>query len=94
MLQKSLTTTVASDYDRIFRRLADKYGKKNSDAPLPDIFTPHVLRHTFCTRMAHAGMNPKNLQYIMGHGSITMTMDYYAHATYASAKEEMERISA
>ena len=85
---------VAGDYDNMFRRLAIKHNKKNSGTPLPDAFTPHVLRHTFCTKMANAGMNPKNLQYIMGHSSITMTMDYYAHATYASAKEEMERISA
>ncbi|WP_152037371.1 tyrosine-type recombinase/integrase, partial [Streptococcus pneumoniae] len=29
--------------------------------------TPHSLRHTFCTNYANAGMNPKALQYIMGH---------------------------
>ncbi len=84
---------VADDYEKLFHRIAGKY-KQHCDRPLPDVFTPHVLRHTFCTRMAHAGMNPKNLQYIMGHGSIVMTLDFYAHATYASAKEEMERISA
>lgn len=30
--------------------------------------------NTFCTRMAEAGMDPKSLQYIMGHANITMTL--------------------
>lgn len=42
----------------------------------------------------NAGMNPKALQYIMGHANITMTLNYYAHATYDSAKAEMERLAA
>jgi len=37
--------------------------------------TPHTLRHTFCTNLANAGMNPKALQYIMGHSNITMTLE-------------------
>ncbi len=64
------------------------------EEPLPKIFTPHVLRHIFCTNMSNAGMNPKALQYIMGHKNIKMTMNYYAHAAYNSAKEEMERLMA
>ena len=48
---------------------------------LPNI-TPHSLRHTFCTRMANAGMNPKALQYIMGHANITMTLDYHSQSIY------------
>ena len=39
-------------------------------------------------------MNPKALQYIMGHASIQMTLDYYAHASFESAKSEMVRIEA
>ena len=52
------------------------------------------MRHTFCTRLANAGMNPKALQYIMGHSNITMTLNYYAHATFDSARAEMERLAA
>ena len=37
-------------------------------------------------------MNPKALQYIMGHANITMTLNYYAHATYNSAMDEMKRL--
>lgn len=68
-----------------------KYNKYNEDK-LPHI-TPHSLRHTFCTNYANAGMNPKALQYIMGHANIAMTLNYYAHATFDSAMAEMKRLN-
>ncbi len=83
----------ACNYAGIFRGLARKYNKCHKEA-LPKIMTPHALRHTFCTRLANAGMNPKALQYLMGHSNITMTLNYYAHATFTSAKAEMERLAA
>lgn len=83
----------AGNYDSMFRGLAKKYNKCH-EQPLPKIMTPHTLRHTFCTKLANAGMNPKALQYIMGHSNITMTLNYYAHATFTSAKAEMERLAA
>ncbi|WP_448783464.1 tyrosine-type recombinase/integrase [Blautia sp.] len=43
---------------------------------LPPI-TPHILRHTGCTRMAEAGIDPRTLQDIMGHASMKMTMELY-----------------
>ena len=63
-------------------------------AGITENFPFHGLRHTFCTNLANAGMNPKALQYIMGHSNITMTLNYYAHATFASARAEMERLAA
>ena len=30
----------------------------------------------------------------MGHANIVMTLDYYAHATFHSAQEEMDRLEA
>ena len=82
--------TVA-DYDSMFRRISKKLNKIN-DKKIPDIITPHTLRHTFCTNMANAGMNPKSLQYIMGHSSVSMTLNYYSHTSYDFAKKEMKRI--
>ena len=84
----------ASSYESMFKGLVKKYNKQHKeDEALPNI-TPHTMRHTFCTRLANAGMNPKALQYIMGHSNITMTLNYYAHATFASAKAEMDRLAA
>ena len=55
--------------------------------------TPHVCRHTFCSRMASARMNPKTLQYIMGHSDIGVTLNTYTHLGFDDALEEMTRIS-
>ena len=84
---------VAADYQSMFRRLVKKYNKCHEE-PLPKVMTPHTLRHTFCTNLANAGMNPKALQYIMGHSNINMTLNYYAHATPDNAIAEMERLIA
>ena len=59
----------ATDYDNIFRHMREKHAKKYGPV-LPENMTPHTMRHTFCTNMAHAGMNPKALQYVMGHAEI------------------------
>ncbi|MFM1545475.1 tyrosine-type recombinase/integrase [Streptococcus mutans] len=80
----------SGDFDSILRNFIKKYNKYHEEK-LPHI-TPHTLRHTFCTNCANAGMNPKALQYIMGHANITMTLNYYAHATYNSAMDEMKRL--
>ena len=84
---------VAANYENMFRGLVKKYNKCHEEA-LPKVMTPHTLRHTFCTNLANAGMNPKALQYIMGHSNINMTLNYYAHATPDNAIAEMERLIA
>lgn len=84
---------VAVNFETMFRGLVKKYNKSHEEA-LPKVTTPHTLRHTFCTNLANAGMNPKALQYIMGHSNINMTLNYYAHATSDSAMAEMERLIA
>ena len=82
----------AANYNAMIKGLVKKYNKFHEDQ-LPNV-TAHTFRHDFCTRMANAGMNPKALQYIMGHANITMTLGYYAHASFESAKDEMVRIEA
>ena len=81
----------AANYDAMFQGLVKKYNKCHKE-PLPKVTTPHTMRHTFCTKKANAGMNPKALQYIMGHANIVMTLNYYAHANFDSAKAEMDRL--
>lgn len=57
---------------------------------LPKI-TPHVCRHTFCSNMAKSGMNPKMLQYIMGHSDISVTMNTYTHVKFQDAQEDFQK---
>ena len=58
---------------------------------MPNI-TPHVCRHTYCSNMAKSGMNPKTLQYLMGHSDISVTMNVYTHIGFDDAEEELKRI--
>lgn len=74
------------DWDKIFNRMRDKYNRTH-DIPLPTI-TPHICRHTFCSRMAMRGINLKALQYLMGHSDISITMDIYTHAHYDEVERE------
>ena len=80
------------DYTSTLRNIVKKYNKYH-DESLPKI-TPHILRHTFCTRLAQKNMNPKNLQYIMGHSSIMITLNLYAHASQTGANMEMRSLIA
>lgn len=54
--------------------------------------TPHVCRRTYCSNMAKSGMNPKTLQYLMGHSEIGVTLNTYTHVNEADAKEELKRL--
>lgn len=74
-------------YSTTFTNLVKKYNKTHKEA-LPHI-TPHILRHTFCTRLANRNMNPKNLQYIMGHSNISITLNLYVHTSLDNVKAEM-----
>ena len=48
-------------------------------AGLSGRFRIHDLRHTAASLMIQAGYPPKMLQEIMGHASITTTLDLYGH---------------
>ena len=89
--QKGMPMT-ACYYTSTLRNIVKIYNKYH-DEPLPKI-TPHILRHTFCTRLAQKNMNPKNLQYIMGHSSIMITLNLYAHASQTGANMEMRSLIA
>lgn len=54
--------------------------------------TPHVCRHTYCSNQAKAGMNPKTLQYLMGHSDISVTMNVYTHLGLEDAEEELRKM--
>lgn len=51
--------------------------------------TPHVFRHTFATRCIENGMQPKTLQYLLGHSSIKMSLDLYTHVMKDTIRDEM-----
>lgn len=77
-------------WSHYFKRIWNKYNNIYRE-PMPKV-TPHVCRHTFCSNMAKAGMNPKALQYIMGHSDISVTLNTYTHFEFEDAKKELEKL--
>ncbi len=71
---------VAIHLENYMRKMQERY-QKLYGASLPTI-TPHVLRHTFCTNLQQAGLDPKSLQYVMGHSDPEITMSLYTHSDY------------
>lgn len=88
LLNNHARPKVAANIERIMRAANEKYLKLHPEQPLPHI-TPHVLRHTFCTNMANAGMDIKALQYVMGHANVSITLNVYAHTNYDRAAKQM-----
>lgn len=62
-----------SSYDTHLYKLCDEAGIKH--------FCMHALRHTYATRAIEAGVQPKVLQKMLGHASLSTTMDRYVHVT-------------
>jgi integrase len=60
-------------YHREFTVLLKKAGLQNRG------FTFHSLRHTFATALFAKRAHPKVVQSLLGHSSITQTMDTYSH---------------
>lgn len=89
-LDKNDMPMVALHWEKYFQHIREKYNKIYQ-VQMPEV-TPHVCRHTFCSNMAKSGMNPKTLQYIMGHSDIGVTLNTYTHVQYEDAEKEMNKI--
>ncbi len=89
-LDKNGRPMVALHWEKYFQHIREKYNKIYR-IQMPKV-TPHVCRHTFCSNMAKSGMNPKTLQYIMGHSDISVTLNTYTHLNYDDAEEEMQKV--
>lgn len=74
-----------SSYDTHLYKLCDDAGIKR--------FCMHALRHTYATRAIESGMQPKVLQKLLGHASITTTMNRYVHVTDDSMKKAVAQFA-
>lgn len=81
---------VAMHWEHRFKHMLNRYNEIYR-VQMPKI-TPHVCRHTYCSNMAKAGMNPKTLQYLMGHSDIGVTLNTYTHLGLEDAEGELKRM--
>ncbi len=89
-LDKDCLPEVAMHWEHRFNHMVKRYNDIYR-VQMPNI-TPHVCRHTYCSNQAKAGMNPKTLQYLMGHSDIGVTLNTYTHLGLEDAAEELRRM--
>lgn len=81
---------VAMHWEHRFNHMVKRYNDIFR-VQMPNI-TPHVCHHTYCSNMAKSGMNPKTLQYLMGHSDIGVTLNTYTHLGLEDAADELKRM--
>ena len=74
------------------RNISRRFKKTLELAKLPD-FNFHILRHTFATRALELGFDAKTLSEILGHSSVTITLNLYAHSLTEHKKKEMNKFN-
>ena len=84
------------------KNIVNAYNKKESklaeeEKREPELMPPissHTLRHTGCTRLGENNVNPKVMQYVMGHSDAQITMNVYNHISDKSHVEnEMSKMN-
>jgi len=89
-LDKNGMPLVAMHWEHRFRSMLGRYNEIYK-VQMPKI-TPHVCRHTYCSNMAKSGINPKTLQYLMGHSDIAVTLNVYTHVGLEDAEKELHKM--
>ena len=82
--------TNSHNWENSFISIEKAYNRTHKD-PIPHI-TPHVCRHTYCSKKAKARMNPVHLAYLMGHSTVDVTLGTYTHTRFEDAVDELRRI--
>lgn len=88
MMPSAVNNVLYNIVDAYNKREMENARKKRRKAELLPKISAHTMRHTGCTRMAERGLDPKVLQYVMGHANIAVTMEVYNHIT---GKQRIEK---
>lgn len=89
---KNRRPVMPSSINNMLCNVVNRYNvTEEREIRLPHI-SAHNLRHTGCTRMAEAGVDPKVMQYLMGHSQISVTMDIYNHVSTERIRGEIDKL--
>lgn len=77
--------TEPRSYQNIFKKYLEKAGVENTNF--------HALRHTFATRAVEKGVDVKTLSEILGHSTVSFTMERYVHPSLSIKKSNIEKLS-
>lgn len=53
--------------------------------------TPHMFRHAYATRLLRAGVRAEVVQKLLGHASVSTTIDTYAHLQIEDVRRDLVR---
>ncbi|MBQ8766099.1 MAG: tyrosine-type recombinase/integrase [Clostridia bacterium] len=90
-------------YDSYMKDLNLQYGNfvtvPNKFAPtktpmMVKTFTPHELRHTFCTIMYEAGVDVLTAKEQMGHSDVKTTLAIYTHLSALHKEKDLQKLDA
>jgi len=76
LIENSESVTKVLPYDRHWLRPTWERMKEHIGLGDCEVFTPHLLRHTFGSRLAQKGVPLQKIGYIMGHTTPQTTMRY------------------
>jgi integrase len=88
-------------YDSYMHDMNIEYGfdgkapNKFSPTKIPMViptFTPHELRHTFCTIMFEAGIDPLTAKEQLGHSDIKTTLSIYTHLSNEYKENDVKKL--
>lgn len=74
-----------SAFARRFKRIVSSFGSHH--------LRPHDLRHTFATMLFEEGISPRTVQELLGHATISMTMNKYTHVIDRVKNETIEKLN-
>ena len=90
------------DSDYVFVGLwSHPRGRALSYAAVSDLFTrlsrrtgitatPHMFRHSYATRLLRAGVRAETVQKLLGHASVSTTIETYGHLTIEDARHDLQ----
>ena len=101
IIEKELTTDIPAEYKPVVKRVIHTTADFSYETSMT--FSKGVIEEALKairegvdivtdTNMAKSGMNPKTLQYLMGHSDISVTMNVYTHISFDDAEEELKRM--
>lgn len=80
---------------KAIREHPEIYSEQNPKYTWKDLnIRMHDLRHTYCTMLYDAGVDPKTAQLLMGHSSIEITLRIYTHLSDSRRLSSLEKLSA
>ncbi len=88
----SFLKNIVSAYNKEETKLAEN---EHREPELMPHISAHILRHSGCTRLGENHVDPKVMQYVMGHSDMSVTMNVYNHITEKRRVEnEMAKMDA